>query len=561
MISPQKDISFELLRVLLVGLVIGISGGLAANIFVLAVLQIDDFVRSDLVSLKVIGFDITRWLALVTAALLIIGLKRGFNMDRWHGPADTILSTHRQAQPFPIKEGFLSTTAAFISASGGASVGQYGPVLHFGSSVGALVRSVLPTKLNPEVYVACGAAAAISAGFSAPIAGVIFACEAILRHFSIRALAPIIVSSIVASASTRVLFDRTSPYLVDTTGLEWNLLPIVLLLGITSALLAVVFMSSLSRLIAWANRKNSEFTLIMVAATGTAVIGSLVPDALGLGTTTVNDLLSGERLASEVGLILAAKFVATLLCLGFGLFGGVFSPALFLGACVGSLFGILAVSLGFEEFALTLMAVCGIAAVTSSVVGAPMAIIVIVLEFTKSYDFALISLIAVALSSFISTRLFGYSYFDRQLKGRGFDLRMGRETLALLDYRIAQLPLADGCMFKLGDQASDLISELRKMNKTEGYIVNNEDELVGVVTIVSALRHNGKLLNEFMSTSYHSLSVEQDLLSAMTTARSFVGEAMPVVDADNKFVGCLTEGAILGAALDQQGAIKVDERN
>ena len=47
----------------------------------------------------------------------------------------------------------------------------------------------------------------------------------------------------------------------------------------------------------------------------------------------------------------------------------------------------------------------------------------------------------------------------------------------------------------------------------------------------------------------------------MTTARSFVGEAMPVVDADKKFVGCLTEGAILGAALDQQGAIKVDERN
>ena len=76
MISQQKDISFELLRVLLVGLVIGISGGLAANLFVLAVLQIDDFVRSDLVSLKILGFDVARWLALVAAAMLIIGLKR-----------------------------------------------------------------------------------------------------------------------------------------------------------------------------------------------------------------------------------------------------------------------------------------------------------------------------------------------------------------------------------------------------------------------------------------------------------------------------------------------------
>ena len=68
------------------------------------------------------------------------------------------------------------------------------------------------------------------------------------------------------------------------------------------------------------------------------------------------------------------------------------------------------------------MAVCGIAAITSSVVGAPMAIVIIVLEFTRSYEFALTSLILwQCLRS--STRLFGYSFFDRQLKGRGYDLR------------------------------------------------------------------------------------------------------------------------------------------
>ena len=133
-------------------------------------------------------------------------------------------------------------------ASGGASVGQYGPVLHFGSSVGALVRSVLPTKLNPEVYVACGAAAAISAGFGAPIAGVVFACEAILRHFSVRALAPIIVSSSIwLQLATRLFFDRSSPYIVDVSGLDWNLLPLVLLLGASSALVAVLLCHHYSR--------------------------------------------------------------------------------------------------------------------------------------------------------------------------------------------------------------------------------------------------------------------------------------------------------------------------
>ena len=271
MSSAAQGITFELLRMLLVGAIIGISGGVAANLFVLGVLEIDALITSEPMRASFIGFDVTRWLALVAAALLIFGLKRAFDMDRWHGPADTILSTHRVSTPFPVREGFLSTTAAFISASGGASVGQYGPVLHFGSSVGALVRSVLPTKLNPEVYVACGAAAAISAGFVAPIAGVVFACEAILRHFSVRALAPIIVSSVIASATTRLFFDRSSPYIVDVSGLDWNLLPLVLLLGASSALVAVLFMSSLLKLISWAKQTNRELLFILIAATGMAI--------------------------------------------------------------------------------------------------------------------------------------------------------------------------------------------------------------------------------------------------------------------------------------------------
>ncbi len=546
---------------LLVGAIIGISGGVAANLFVLGVLEIDALITSEPMRASFIGFDVTRWLALVAAALLIFGLKRAFDMDRWHGPADTILSTHRVSSSFPVREGFLSTTAAFISASGGASVGQYGPVLHFGSSVGALVRSVLPTKLNPEVYVACGAAAAISAGFGAPIAGVVFACEAILRHFSVRALAPIIVSSTIASASTRLFFDRSSPYIVDVSGLDWNLLPLVLLLGASSALVAVLFMSSLLKIINWAKQQNRELLLLLIAATGTALIGSAVPEALGLGTNTVNEFLSGERIASDVALILVAKFIATLLCLGFGLFGGVFSPAVFMGASVGSLFGILAATLGYPDFALTLMAVCGVAAVTGSVVGAPVAIVIIVLEFTRSYEFALTSLIAVAMSSFISTRIFGYSFFDRQLKGRGYDLRMGRETLALLDYRVSELNFEPGCAFNTNSLGSDVLIQLTAVNKTEGYIVDDDDLLVGVVTIIDAMGNQDRTADTFMSKEFHFLTLQQDLLSAMETAQSFVGEAIPMVDENNTYVGCITEGAILGAALEQQEAIKGYERN
>ena len=97
-----------------------------------------------------------------------------------------------------------------------------------------------------------------------------------------------------------------------------------------------------------------------------------------------------------------------------------------MGASVGSLFGILAATMAIPISALTSMAVCGVAAVTSSVVGALIAIVIIVLSLLEVFkEFALTSLIAVATSSFISHSLhFSYSFFDRQLKGRGFDLRM-----------------------------------------------------------------------------------------------------------------------------------------
>ena len=88
----------------------------------------------------------------------------------------------------------------------------------------------------------------------------------------------------------------------------------------------------------------------------------------------------------------------------------------------------------------TAIASCwGMAAVAGSVIGAPIGVVLIVFEFTRSYEFAVAAILAVSMSSFISTRLFCYSFFDRQLIARGFDLRQGREFLSLKDISVADL--------------------------------------------------------------------------------------------------------------------------
>ena len=559
--TSPKELGLELVRVLFVGLVIGTLGGLAANLFVLGVGEIDGLIREQMDGQSALSAGLIRWSALIAGAFGIYGLKQAFKMDRWHGPADAILGAHRPDAPFPAREGFISTTAAFVSASAGASVGQYGPVLHFGASVGAQVRALFPTRLTPDIYVACGVAAAISAGFGAPIAAVVLVSEAILRHFAVRAVAPITVSAIVATAVTPLFFDRVSPYSVTASPTDWGLIPVVLGLGACAAILAIVFMRSLLRTAAWAKSLNNELAMLLLAATLMALIGMLVPEAVGLGTQSVNDLLAGEKLVGEAALMLVAKLGATVVCIGLGLVGGVFSPALFLGASLGYLAGFVAVGLGFDSSAVVMLTVVGMAAVAGSVIGAPIGVVLIVFEFTRSYEFAVAAILAVSMSSFISTRLFCYSFFDRQLIARGFDLRQGREFLSLKDISVADLDVEAVESVTEGMTGEDLVAHLRASHRTEAYVVNPQGTLTGVVPILSALSNPDKTASALIGNDYLVLNLGDDLQQALGIARRFVGEAIPVVDEAGALVGCLSEGAILGGTLDRQEEVKGRERN
>lgn len=564
MLPVDKEVTVllrALLQVLAVGLLIGLLGGLAANFFVLGVGLVDSFIFNGVERRPWLNNLFLTWLVLTSAAILIYSFKRFFSIDRWHGPADTILFVHRPRTDFKIKEGFLSTLAAFISASAGASVGQYGPVLHFGASVGAYVRRLFASGIGPEVFVACGVAAAISAGFGAPIAAVVFASEAVLRHFAVRALAPISISSITAAAITPLFFERSSPYIVQAGSLEWGFLPIFIGLGLFAAILSIVFMRSLIATQAWAKAQSSELLILLGAATLMAIIGSAVPEASGLGTASVNDLLSGEKLVSEAALMLFSKLLATIVCIGLGFFGGVFSPALFMGATLGYLFGALAVAFGLPSSSAAIFTVAGIAAVTGSVVGAPVGMVLIVMEITGSYEFALAAVISVAMSSFVSTRVFSYSFFDHQLMLRGIDLRQGREVLSLRDVYVSSLELGQGVCVAETYSGEEIVDELKFADKTEAYVIDIQKKLVGRTTIVEALNHESSEVTQFMQQEYASLCESDDLARALLVARGFVGEAIPVTDDAGKFLGCISEGDILSGTMDWQEEIKCYERN
>ena len=116
--------------------------------------------------------------------------------------------------------------AAFISLGGGAPVGQYGPLVHFGAAIGSYLSELFGSRrITADVFIGCGVAAAIAAGFHAPIAGVVFAHEAVLRHFSFRAITPIAIASITSAWFSSAMFGGQPIFQIDVV--LPDLLPLV----------------------------------------------------------------------------------------------------------------------------------------------------------------------------------------------------------------------------------------------------------------------------------------------------------------------------------------------
>lgn len=547
----------------------GLIGGVLAVVSNLFVMGVQYFSQqraaSELLSISIGDqtLSFSSVLFLWVAAAIVVFIRTGLAIPRWAGPADSMYSAHQVHQPLDIKQGFASTLAAFTSASGGASVGQYGPIVHFGATMGIWVKRFVSSRLTHEIYLGCGVAAAISAGFNAPLAGVVFAHEAILRHFSVRAIAPITVASVSASTLSNYWFPHTATFeIIHEAPSLAEIVPFLVVLTPIFALVAICFMLSLRYTARRAASSSlSPMVLPFVAATICGLVGVWVPQILGLGIDSINDMIAGEFALSLLVTVLVAKVLMTALCLGCGLFGGVFSPSLFVGVATGALAGQILSLLGFADVA-SVISIAAMAAVSSAVIGAPLSAVLIVLELTQSYEYAVAAMMAVMLCGLLTHRLFGHSFFDRQLLDRGIDLAKGREAIALGHQVIGPFASEDYIRISGDTCGTDLQTEMKTRGHTEAYIVDKAGCLMGKINIYQAIECNTLAVREFMDTRPLCLFADEALDSAMVKVSQFVGESLPVIDKESGMMrGSIAEGALFQAIIDVQAQARNLERD
>ena len=556
----------EVCIILFIGGLIGAALGIVSNLFVIGVESLGAHREaSSLLSInlggQVVSFSSLLFLWAAAAAVLLI--KTSLNISQWVGPADSILAAQQQQQPLNIKQGFASTLAAFASASGGASVGQYGPIVHFGATVGVWVKRFVSSRLSHDIYLGCGVAAAISAGFNAPIAGVIFAHEAILRHFSMRAIAPITVASISASTLGNYWFPNTAALDIESVVPSLTeVVPTLIVLAPVFSLVAILFMLSLRQASEVAGKlRLSPTKLLFLGATICGLVGVWIPQILGLGISSINHMIAGDFTLTLLATVLVAKILMTALCLGCGLPGGMFSPALFIGVATGALAGQILTLLGFADIA-SIISVAAMAAVSSAVIGAPLSAVMIVLELTQSYQYAVAAMMAVVVCSLLTNRLFGHSFFDRQLLDRGIDLSQGREALALSHVQVEAYASQNYISATVNSRGDQLLHAMHSGGDTEAYVLNKEGILLGKLNIFAVLEAGSGTIADFMDTGPLSLYTHDSLEHAMATAGEFVGESLPIVDLDTgQLVGTVTEGSLFQAVIAVQKQARSQERS
>ena len=226
-----------------IGVILGCIGAGMANLFRSGINWISSFEREILWFLPDFYFY---FLTLTISAIIVHIIKKNLSGSTFHGVADSVYYAHKSSDCTDIRTGLLSTLAAFVSASGGASVGQYGPLVHFGTTFGAILRKLIPFKLSSDLFIGAGVAASISAGFGAPIAGLIFAYEVILRHYSHKFILAIATASGVAYAITQFIWRKSMVF--DFPQYEFDLLKLILvslIAGLIYGVVSILYMRSL----------------------------------------------------------------------------------------------------------------------------------------------------------------------------------------------------------------------------------------------------------------------------------------------------------------------------
>ena len=344
---------------------------------------------------------------------VIIGLMRWRFRDFGPNMSSLIAATRGLQELSPLKP-ITKMMAASVSLGTGASLGPEAPSVEIGANFGMLLAQVL--QLSPErqrLLLGAGAAAGLSAGFNSPIAGVFFALEVVLGStFATSSVSVVLLSAVVSALIAQICLGSQPAFSLPIYDVRSPLeLPLYMGLGLLASGVSLAYTEAIQlaegcfqgkvRGFAWLGRLPRPLHPIVGGAC-VGLVALQLPQILGVGYETVQAMLQDVKFSLPLLLqLLFVKLAMTAISLGSGLVGGIFAPAMFLGASLGSAYGLfleMLPAMSDRVAGPAAYAMVGMAAVLAGSARAPLTAILLMFELTRDYRIVLPLMAAVGLS-------------------------------------------------------------------------------------------------------------------------------------------------------------------
>jgi chloride channel protein, CIC family len=391
----------------------------------------------------------------VIGAVVVAFLVKNFAPEaKGHGVPEVMDAIYYNEGRIRPQVAVVKSVASAISIGSGGSVGREGPIVQIGSAFGATLGQIIPMSASDRVtLIAAGAGAGIAATFNAPLGGVVFAIELLLISIDARNVLLVAIATAIATSISRLLLGTHPAFFIPTLAVPdfiqtqpWTLVAFPLF-GVVMGLLSVAFIRGIYGMEDMFDAMpGNYYTRHMLGMLCVGVMMALLFYSTGnyyiqgVGYATIMDILDGSLTNPWFLLLLVAlKLLATSLSLGSGASGGVFSPALFMGATGGAAFGHLSQALlPSVHVNIATFAIAGMAAAIGGSTGAVLTGIIMITEMTNDSSVTLPLVITSAIAYAVRKLIMDENIYNMKLQFRGHMVPEGLRAASTPRWRIAR---------------------------------------------------------------------------------------------------------------------------
>lgn len=394
----------------------------------------------------------------------------------------------------PFGGGVVRALSSLVSVATGASIGREGAIAALSSTIASKCGQFAgwqPYRLR--LLVGCGVSGGIAAAYNAPIAGAIFAAQVVLGNFSMQIFAPLVTASVVGTLVTRTFFGVQPWYQVpayDFTHLSelyW-----FCFLGVYAGLAGAMFL----RLLDGGKELFGRMRLPIHArlALGGMAVGAIAigwPEVWGNGYAAANRLLTEPMLLHAVLGLLLAKVVATVCAVGSGTVGGVFTPTLFVGAALGTAFGMTLHGAGHAtQLPTHIFALVGMGGVLAATVHSPLLAMIMIFEISLNYSMMPPLMLSCVLATLVAKRLHPESVYTSTLRDHDIESLADNTTLGASQMqRIGDIMRAPVPPVRDASLLPEVAAQFLRHTYNYLPVINDKEHLVGLVALHDVKPH------------------------------------------------------------------------